>query len=373
MGVQLSRRRLAKCFPRVKIQVLQRSVVIGATSAVADYHLNKFKVIFKDNQKQEFVINLKKSSDSGGSGGNGNGNGNNNENMFYYNLFNYAFTAYVIYNLFSVASKPRVKYHVARFDHVDVIIEVTNDAFLADAFFKKKEYHKRFNRTEVMDMLNTENAIFLLAVLPNSVLAKSIPSSTKKPTKSSSGSSSGIDAKNGDDTESYGSDFHYSDFTPDDGSAEFRPAEHTGPTNVSFDEKNFVCGSLYLSWHTDLDVEGALRLTGKVSAVSVPTRWAKKGIGKKMIKQAEDHLLKVAKELGTYGQQCSAVVMEMGVINVRQDLFSWYEKQGYTKGDPLPHDRELDRIISHDMKDKVFCVRMSKVLQTAAAAAGKGE
>lgn len=47
-------------------------------------------------------------------------------------------------------------------DH-DVILELTNEAFMADAFFKKKEYHLRFDRPSVESMMAAENSRFILA------------------------------------------------------------------------------------------------------------------------------------------------------------------------------------------------------------------
>lgn len=55
------------------------------------------------------------------------------------------------------------------------------------------------------------------------------------------------------------------------------------------------------------------------------------------------------------------VVMEMGVINQRADLFPWYEKQGYSiVGEIRPNDPEIQRIVRDDMD--IFCILMRKVL-----------
>jgi hypothetical protein len=43
------------------------------------------------------------------------------------------------------------------------ILELTNEAFMADAFFKKPEYHLRFDLPTVHDMIHAENSAFLLA------------------------------------------------------------------------------------------------------------------------------------------------------------------------------------------------------------------
>lgn len=55
-------------------------------------------------------------------------------------------------------------------DHIEDIVTVTNDAFMADAFFKKPEYVLRFRRDEVVAMLQTENSGFLLAVRDGEVI-----------------------------------------------------------------------------------------------------------------------------------------------------------------------------------------------------------
>jgi hypothetical protein len=53
--------------------------------------------------------------------------------------------------------------------------------------------------------------------------------------------------------------------------------------------------------------------------------------------------------------------MEMGVINVRQDLFPWYESQGYITGTEIhPNDAELTRVIIPGLD--VFCILMNKSL-----------
>ena len=332
---------------------------------------NSFEEMFKISfSKPRIVINVKKNTNNVGDGGDSNNNDKHNwkfGNSFYSDFFVYIFIGFIVNRLFR-GTRPRVQYHIATFEHVDAVVEVTNDAFMADAFFKKKEYHKRLTRADVMDMLNNESAVFLVGVLPNSVSTNHSSLPVKAPAKNSNESL--ID---GDSTDSYRKNFR-SDFAPDEKKSEFISEEYKekeagNPENLSFDKNSFVCSSLYLSWHIDVDADGVLTLTGKISAVSVPSRWGKKGIGKKMIKNAEDYLLKkvAPKELRAYGVKECKVVMEMGVINVRDDLFPWYEKQGYMRGERLQHDGELDRIILPHMKDKVFCVRMSKELQDASA------
>lgn len=48
---------------------------------------------------------------------------------------------------------------------IDEIMNVTNEAFMADTFFKKPEYFLRFDRQTVETMISTENNYFLVAFL----------------------------------------------------------------------------------------------------------------------------------------------------------------------------------------------------------------
>lgn len=47
---------------------------------------------------------------------------------------------------------------------VNAIVRVTNDAFMADTFFKKPEYFNRFTSSDVEELMNLENSKFLVAV-----------------------------------------------------------------------------------------------------------------------------------------------------------------------------------------------------------------
>ena len=114
-----------------------------------------------------------------------------------------------------------------------------------------------------------------------------------------------------------------------------------------------------------------MQVKGKFSAVSVPTRFAKRGIGKGLVQAAEEKLLEVAKqEFDVRVQQAQVeeskptsliVTMEMGVINQRTDLFPWYESQGYvTIGEIHPNDEEVTRICLEGVD--ICCVLMRKNL-----------
>ncbi len=58
----------------------------------------------------------------------------------------------------------KISYHFieATTDHAQQIVDITNDAFIVDAFFKKPEYHLRFNYEEVLEMIKAR--LFIVAV-----------------------------------------------------------------------------------------------------------------------------------------------------------------------------------------------------------------
>jgi hypothetical protein len=57
--------------------------------------------------------------------------------------------------------------HIATEGDYDSILSLTNDAFMADAFFKKAEYHLRFDRPTVKSMMAAPNSRFILASQSN--------------------------------------------------------------------------------------------------------------------------------------------------------------------------------------------------------------
>lgn len=103
-------------------------------------------------------------------------------------------------------------------------------------------------------------------------------------------------------------------------------------------------------------------MTGKFSAVSVPNHFAKRGIGKTLVKAAENQLIELAKREHDSRPGTTLVVnMEMGVINQRKDLFPWYEGQGYKIiGEIRPNDEELIRICLDGVD--ICCILMRKEL-----------
>lgn len=184
------------------------------------------------------------------------------------------------------------------------IVAVTNDAFMADAFFKKPEAVLRFSLDGVHKMINAEHSVFLLAELP-------------------------------------------------------------------VDDALAVCGIIFLHWEisSPSDVangdDSQTKVVGKFSAVSVPTAFGRRGIGQALVAAAEKHILDVATQIASASPSSASnvsVVMEMGVINARQDLFPWYTRQGYSVIGPLlPNPPDLKALIAdgHD----IHCVLMRKVLQ----------
>jgi predicted N-acetyltransferase YhbS len=150
---------------------------------------------------------------------------------------------------------------------IRAIVDVTNDAFMADAFFKKAEYHLRFTLDRVRSQISENDSIFIVAECDHEVV-----------------------------------------------------------------------GSIFMHICIDTSVESAysgkdfivVDTIGKFSAVSVPKKWEKRGIGKKLVSAAERHALdrglsylELSKRANPEGLYKLSVDMEMGVINLRKDLFPW--------------------------------------------------
>lgn len=150
---------------------------------------------------------------------------------------------------------------------IRAILDVTNDAFMADAFFKKAEYHLRFTLDRVQSQICEKGSVFIVA-----------------------------------------------------------ECDHV------------IVGSIFVHVCIDTNVESAytgkdfivVDTIGKFSAVSVPKKWEKRGIGKKLVSAAERHArdcgleyLEVSKRDNPEGLYKLSVDMEMGVINLRKDLFPW--------------------------------------------------
>jgi len=180
-------------------------------------------------------------------------------------------------------------YKIATREHLKEVMEITNEAFMADAFFKVPEYHVRFSSEDVEKLFSAPSSAFVVAV----------------------------------------------------------------------DLESNVVGSLHLEMDLSKaqEVGGAL-IVGHFSAVAVPPKHAGKGVGAGLVQAAENILLEKALALAP----SAAVVMEMGVINARKDLFPWYEKQGYSVVGPVPNTPELLRCVAEGFD--IFCVLMQKKIKT---------
>jgi hypothetical protein len=107
-----------------------------------------------------------------------------------------------------------------------------------------------------------------------------------------------------------------------------------------------------------------IQVVGKFSAVSVPVRNGKRGIGKALVRAAEQKVQSIAQQrLALLEGWKGSALLQMGVINLRRDLFPWYEGQGFViKGEIRPSDPEVELITLDDMKSEVCCVLMEKAL-----------
>jgi GNAT superfamily N-acetyltransferase len=106
-------------------------------------------------------------------------------------------------------------------------------------------------------------------------------------------------------------------------------------------------------------------MIGHVSAVSVSAKHERQGIGKALIRGAESKLLSLAREM-TDNEAVDIIHplrMEMGVVNLRTELFPWYEAQNYFKVCEIhPNPPGFDILIADDFKDKVHLVLLRKDL-----------
>ncbi|XP_002154911.2 uncharacterized protein LOC100213636 [Hydra vulgaris] len=182
---------------------------------------------------------------------------------------------------------------IATQNDIDNILRCTNDAFMANTFFKKPEYNYRFTREDVVSKISHKNSVFFLA---------------------------------------------------------------RDSTTTSNDD---VIGSIHLYWRTktewvvvDNDSIPKVTLVGTFSAISVPSKYSKRGIGKTLVASAENYLLEnvfkaIQHQMLSAGYTIKnslqlGVVMEIEVNSLREDLLPWYEKQGYQiVGKIKPNDVEF--------------------------------
>ena len=188
---------------------------------------------------------------------------------------------------------------------VSSIVSCTNDAYVADAFFKKRDYHDRFTEEDVRGMIAAPDSVFIVAECVNTLA---------------------------------------------------------------------VCGSLYLQWSTEIpdNISKKIRTVGKFSAVAVRQSHQKKGVGRLLVLATERLIIKIANDsidskkataLSTSNDDPlgAAAVLTMGVINLREELFPWYQSQGYLIGEKMPWDAELARILKEGY-EHVHLINMQKTL-----------
>ena len=98
----------------------------------------------------------------------------------------------------------------------------------------------------------------------------------------------------------------------------------------------------------------------------MPSKFSHKGIGKALVAAAEARLIsEVSKSIEARKNETeiqTSIVMEMGVVNLRPDLFPWYESQGYTiEHEIKPNDPEFDKLLLDGVD--AFLVLMRKILK----------
>jgi len=189
-----------------------------------------------------------------------------------------------------------VHFRVADAEDVAQIVAVTNDAYVADEFFKLPQCYNRFTPDDVRKMLGGEG-VFLLA--------------------------------------------HASD------------APRT------------ICGSMYITRTVaaagPAEQPTSVSSRGNFGAVAVARAFEKRGIGSALVRAAERYVLAGAHEHAAPASVPRSSDIDMGVINLRADLFLWYGKMGFQRCEEIRlNNEELARICLPGLD--VCCVRMHKTL-----------
>ena len=188
---------------------------------------------------------------------------------------------------------------------VSSIVTCTNDAYVADAFFKKPDYHDRFTEKDVQEMINTPDSVFIIALSLN-------------------------------DRAVCGSLYlQWSTEIPDGSSEEIKTVGKFSAVAVRQSHQKRGVGRLLINAAEEhiikMAVEGMDRYN---SAPLFPQN---------------------SNLLG------AAAVLTMGVINLREELFPWYISQGFIVGEKMPWDAELSRI-TRDGYEHVHLIKMQKTL-----------
>jgi hypothetical protein len=317
---------------------------------------------------------------------------------------NYAFGLYFFISAIKAITKGKKKILVGTVENSEAIMNVSNEAFMADAFFKKPLYHQRFQLTDIMDMISSQSSAYLIITAPK-VPSPTTTSTTKttstvitgtgdimtktkvsyntrtehnsnyKPDTStgeiqSSGHRNDYKPSDKDyndtfdykDNQNYADSFDYNEDFKED---EVNNIKSLSSNSIAYNATENIAGCCYLTWSTERNEEGKLIIIGKLSAVAVAKMYTKKGVGKRLVKAAEDMLkMKAQEEIKLQAldnQDQVEVRMEVGVINARHDLFPWYQGQGYTLlNEKMPTDDDFDKIILPNLKGKIFCVKFVK-------------
>ncbi len=187
---------------------------------------------------------------------------------------------------------------VASGEHAADIMRVTNEAYVADKFFKKPEYYDRFSLADVESMLKDPASDFLVA-------------------------------RNVADGAIYGSLYITVSLN---GSGESTTNHVTGlfsavAVSPSFSRRGI--GSAL--------VQAAEKYTLAFLQKALPAEEARKS-----------------------PRKSGKAILKMGVISARADLFKWYAAQGFVTGPELPHTEELNLICLPDANIRL--IEMSKVL-----------
>lgn len=279
---------------------------------------------------------------------------------------------------------------VGTVENSEAIMNVSNEAFMADAFFKKPLYHQRFQLTDIMDMISSQSSAYLIVTAPKVIKTASSKTSAEKKVVSkatvdqydtyqahsssgelqSSGHRNNYEPSDRDyndnfdykDNQNYSDSFDYSEeFKEDD----INNIKTSASNNIAYSSTEDIAGCCYLTWCTERSEEGKLIIIGKLSAVAVAKVYSRKGVGKRLVKAAEDTLktkaLEEIKLQALDNQDKLECRMEVGVINARHDLFKWYQGKGYTLlNEKMQTDDNFDNIILPNLKGKIFCVKFVK-------------
>jgi tRNA-dihydrouridine synthase 2 len=189
-----------------------------------------------------------------------------------------------------------VQFRLADEQDVEGIVNITNDAYVADEFFKLPAYYKRFTAADVRELM-AGDGVFLLAHACN--------------------------------------------------------APRT------------ICGSLHLTRSVaatgPTEKPSGVHSSGNFGAVAVGRAYEKRGIGAALVRAVERYVLTGARDHAAPASVPRTADIEMGVINLRADLFVWYGKLGFARGEEMrPNNEELTRICLPELD--VCCVKMHNAL-----------